>query len=1014
MTNKHFMTEILTSIGDGVIAVDTAENIVFINEAAERIVGWSSAEAIGQPFNLVFCLYNAKEWKPIDSPLTQVIQTGTVTGLQAESVIITKDGTAKYLSASCAPIENIDEKLAGVVVVFRDITRYKTLEKKIESEENNLRTIFNSTPVGMYIVDETATITKVNDAALKMLGGRRDRVVGRNFGDAFGCQGSLENEKGCGYGLSCQYCEFRRATSLALEGLAASGIECSKTIVIGGKAVVFWFRASASPIIVDGKTLVVVALVDITDQKQKEISIIKTRDYYLRIFESFPTIISRSNVAGETESINENWYLLTGQTVDKALGYGWLERLHPDDKTKYSVTMQNEGDLQENEIRVLDREGQYRWLYWVSKLYYNMHGMPEGHIGMGIDITDRKIAEEGLNRYKVLSEQAQDIILFVDMDGYIIEANEAAVKAYGYSRKELLTLTNFHLCEPEETPFIKRQMDKADKDGVFFETAHIRKNGTAFPVEINSQGTTISGKRVLLNIIRDISERKLAEEELKRARDRAEAANKTKSEFLANMSHEIRTPINGIMGMIDLTLMTELEGEQKDNLVIAKTCARSLLNLINDILDFSKMEAGKLSLESVNFNIRDLIGELIKAYSHRAESKGLELKSVFSADVPDVVSGDQNRLRQVLNNLIDNAVKFTDQGSVSLLVKRTGGNGEAFELTFAVTDTGIGIAANEMDKLFKTFSQVDGSITRKFGGTGLGLVISKQLVEMMGGKMWVESVKNEGSTFCFTVNFMTGITDEQPKPWQKMLPKAQTPLKILLVEDEPVSRIVTERLVKRMGHHVETANNGAKAVELWHQNKYDIILMDIQMPEMDGIGATKRIREIEADTGGHIPIIALTAHALLGDRERFLAAGMDDYLAKPAQVEELFKKIEQSALRMKAVNAVDIDSLRINENGDVVLVCAVDPVKGDSLVISEIEKLLVLIEAGNDQKFELLEGLAHEIKTFANQIHSDELMSLAFKAELAVRREDLPATLEQIGHIRRICKTYKKLRDATH
>ncbi|CQR74246.1 PAS domain S-box protein [Sporomusa ovata] len=1008
--NMHFMAGILASIGDGVIAVDTAEKIIFMNEAAEQITEWSRTKAMGQPFGTVFSLYSANTREPLLSPITQVLQTHTATGLQNESVIIMKDGAAKYLSASCTPIKQTGEKIDGVVVVFRDITRYKMLEKKIESEENNFKMIFNSAPVGMYTVDETEKIIQVNDAALKMLGGDRIKVVGKSFGNAVGCQGSLENEQGCGHGTSCQYCEFRRATSLAFEGLSASGIECYKTIVNEGKKVVFWFRASAAPIIVDGKIRVVVALVDITDQKQKEISIIKTRDFYLRIFESFPTIIWRNNINSETESINENWYILTGQATEQALGHGWLERLHPDDKKKYidsDLGLQDKEVLEESEIRVLDRNGQYRWLYRVCKLYYNMHGIPEGYIGMGIDITDRKIAEEGLNRYKVLSEQAQDIITFIDMDGRIIEANEAAVKAYGYSREELLNLTIFDLCEKDKEAFMKCQIAIADRKGIFFEAVHKRNNGEFFPVEINSQGTMIGERKVLLNIIRDISERKLVEEELKGAKDKAEAANKTKSEFLANMSHEIRTPINGIMGMIDLTLMTELAGEQKDNLTVAKSCARQLLEIVNDILDFSKMEAGKLSLALASFRFRDLIAEIVKAYSYRAGSKGLELNYTLSADVPDIVSGDQNRLRQILNNLLDNAIKFTENGEVSLSIKRSGGNAETFELTFAVRDTGIGIAAGEMNKLFKTFSQVDSSITRKYGGTGLGLVISKQLVELMGGKMWVESVKDTGSVFYFTISLKAGAFDDRSKLSQKFV-KPLISLNLLLVEDDAINRVVTERMVRKLGYQIDTAENGVKALLLWRQKHYDIILMDIQMPEMDGIETTKHIREEEVHTGKHIPIIALTAHALLGDRERFLAAGMDEYIAKPVQFEELIKKIELFSPQNKCMNPAGIiRSLHISENGDVVLACEADAVNAESSVLLEIVKLLERC-SGDEKDLGLLEESAHKIKIVAAQIGSDDLKSMAFKAELAARRGNLRETLAHLENIRQLCEFCKR------
>jgi len=895
MMNSNLTAQILTSIGDGVIAVDTAEKIIYMNAAAAQITGWEVAAASGKDFSTVFSLYNLQTKERLTSPVARVLQTSAAIGLQDQTVIVTKDGSIKYLSASCTPIEHTDMDVAGVVVVFRDVTRFKILERKLASEERNFRTIFNSAPVGMYIVDETRAITQINDAALKLLGGERSQVIGYSFGNAFGCQRSFEDERGCGYSTSCQYCEFQRAVSLAFEGSAVSGIECTKTIVHNGKAVPLWFRASASPIEVDGDNFVVVALADTTDQKQKELSITRTRDFYLRIFESFPTIIWRTNMEGETESFNENWQTLTGQPVEQALGYGWMERVHPDDKQKcadLNKREKNERDLAEGEIRILDRNGHYRWMFCAHKLYYNMSGVAEGYIGMGIDITERKMAEE----------------------------------------------------------------------------------------------------------------------ERKRAKDKAEAANRAKSEFLANMSHEIRTPINGIMGMIELTLLTELNSEQTDNLVTAKSCAHSLLSIINDILDFSKMEAGKLLLQNNTFQPRELLDEVVRTFSHRVSSKGLTWDYTFLNSIPEILIGDSNRLRQVLNNLIDNAAKFTEQGEVSLSVKSTSIGKDSVELKFTVRDTGIGIAPEDMDKLFKTFSQVDGSTTRRHGGTGLGLVISKNLVKMMGGQLWVESAKNQGSTFCFTLPFTIGASVEEKQQLRKNLGEPVSAMKLLLVEDDAVSRNVIQRLLQEIGHQVDTAVNGVEALSLWRQKKYDAILMDIQMPELDGIETTKRIRAAESDSGNHIPILALTAHALVGDRERFLAAGMDEYMAKPVQMAELSEKIELLSQLNQRGDFTAISSIQINDSGEVVFVCAVaDSLKEAPSALTGINAMIVGIDDETMQDVNQIEVVAHEIKGLANQIGSDELISAAFKAELAARRGNLEEALEHIRHISRICEEYKKI-----
>ncbi|MCF8347549.1 MAG: response regulator [Bacteroidales bacterium] len=491
------------------------------------------------------------------------------------------------------------------------------------------------------------------------------------------------------------------------------------------------------------------------------------------------------------------------------------------------------------------------------------------------------------------------MVYFKDIDLSYVLVNKAFEEFSGQVSKSIIGRTteqvflDYHDNEYSE---IERKVIETGKPHYHIEERLSNETKTTIlstnlaPVK-NGSSQTIG----LVGVSWDITEQANFQAKLVKAKEAAEAGTKAKSEFLANMSHEIRTPLNGILGMSEILSKSLIQPKDQEHIEIIIASGHSLLALVNDILDFSKIEAGWLSFESADFDFIKMGGEVLHVMNVKAQEKGLTFKVNYADNIPQYLNGDAYRLKQVWLNLANNAVKFTEKGGVVIENELVELGDDSLVIKTKVIDTGIGIRSDQVKKLFNSFEQLDASNTRKYGGTGLGLAISKKLVEMMNGSIGVESEPDVGSVFWFAVKLKRAT--QQPRPGKKTAPafnsRINKKLHVLLAEDNLINQKVATYSLHQMGFTVEIANNGLEAVEKYTQTKYDLILMDVQMPELSGFDATRRIRSLENSSGhgARIPIIALTANAMKGDMERCIAAGMDAYLSKPFQQIDLMELI---------------------------------------------------------------------------------------------------------------------------
>ena len=649
----------------------------------------------------------------------------------------------------------------------------------------------------------------------------------------------------------------------------------------------------------DGSVLWHGVIFDVTEQIEKEQS-------FKILFSQIPIPLSISDNNGNVIYHNQCYADTFGYTLhDISTVDDWMEKAYPDAAYRSRVIAEwrdavdtaiaSQSAIVPKDYIVTCKDGTLKTVL-ISGV-----NLGDGKLlVIFVDISERKLMEEKLHEAKKLFElffwTSPDAALISRIDdGVITYINDVFENLFGYSKEEIVgnTTVKLDLWEPEDR---QRFVNELHNSGYCrnLEFYFRRKDGSRFFGSLSANLANIDGVPHIISNTRDITDRKHFEEELSLAKTAAESASRAKSEFLANMSHEIRTPMNGVLGMTQLLEMTELSAEQREYVDALKLSGKNLLSLISDILDLSKIEAGKITVELAEFSLNQCINDVVLMQKTVAFEKRLALDLNLSKDIPLLLVGDQLRIKQILLNLLGNAVKFTAQGHVKLSTQILEQHDNFVLIQIAVRDSGTGISPESLGTIFKPFTQEDGSISRKFGGTGLGLTISLRLAELMGGTISVESTPGVGSCFTVTLPFAVGreiasiqATTSTAAGWDG------PPLRILFAEDDQVNIKFGVSLFKKLGLDVIVVENGRECLTALEKDTFDLVLMDIQMPVMNGEEALREIRRKERETGLHLPVIAVTAYSMRGDMERFLGEGFDGYVSKPLTTREFVAEMKR-------------------------------------------------------------------------------------------------------------------------
>ena len=870
---QKFLASIVEYSADAIIGCTPDGIIVSWNRAAQKLFGYSAKEIVGE--NIVTLAID--EAVPAANAAIQRMQRGQSV-FPFDSFGVTKDGRRIEISCSPSPVKHADGTLMGVAAIIRDISE----RKRADEARALVAAVVEFSEEGILAVSLDKKVLSWNRGAEAIYGFSAEEVLGK---PVFSTIIPPEHQE-----------EYEKFFSRILAGETLVRFESERR---RGDGAFVDVSLTYCPVRnQDGEVIAVSAIVrDITQAKATQQALHEANENYRALINNTPDILWMLDSNDQIKFLSPNTEKFFGYSVEECYAHGvsiFFDSVHPDEAEQVWRSFQlyfEEGAPFDMEFRIRRKDGEWRWIHNRAIRTFEKDGVRYAS-GLVSDITQRKVAEQSLReseqRYRLLFERNLAGVFRCSLQGILLEYNDAGARILGYDSGADLVGR-----QARDIFFDPADKDISDQKMVDHGTASNqeirirRKDGSSGWIMANTtmvkgaSGTEIEGTFV------DITLLKQAEEQMRLAKEAAEAANRAKSEFLANMSHEIRTPMNGVIGMIELALDTDPTPEQREYLTTVKNSAGALLEIINDILDFSKIEARKLELERVPFSVEEVVRTTVKEFSVQARNKQLSLQCDFSAYLPDMSIGDPVRLRQILLNLVGNALKFTQQGEIMVRVVRLRDD----TLQFSVSDTGIGISPEKQKLIFEAFVQADTSSTRQYGGTGLGLAIVSQLVALMQGRIWLESKPGAGSTFYFTARFgpatAAAATHEIRAREDRTIAEPTRKLHILIADDNPINQRLARSLLAKQGHSAVAVGSGREALVALQQQDFDLVLMDVQMPDMDGFETTKAIRAKERISKKHLPIVAMTAHAMSGDRERCLAAGMDSYVTKPMDATKL-------------------------------------------------------------------------------------------------------------------------------